>query len=457
MTKKLASIALLLDNSGSMGQQVDDQNTKLRLLQTDANTFVATMRGSRGMNDHFHQVGIVNFNTSANVLFALKSISSSAVMMDAFKTVNSLNSTGSTNIADAIQKGKTMLAPVDSNTYNPAMVLFSDGQWNVGGDPTQHLPSNIPIYTIGYGDYNELKYLKTIANKTNANWHMTGDSLALSNIFDDIINSTRVATTVANVRRILVPYGLQKKSVQVSSGADYALFSLDWLERDFAYTDSTPGDKQIEIILYDPSQNKVTPDSLVAPDNEGFAVLRVDNPTPGSWLATVRYGDPNVQSIGNAMGVFVPPDSIELSLAHIEEDPDHGPHILAPITDDEEPLTNVNISAKALMPVNPRQQLFNRFENELKQILDQGDFSSDVNPQEAALTLLRSQLLNQEDIFDHQMVDLDAVIDSQEGNHRIPIEALPSDRTYNIYIEVSGHSPQSNKHFARTKLITVVP
>ncbi|MEM8641187.1 MAG: VWA domain-containing protein [Cyanobacteria bacterium P01_G01_bin.54] len=458
MTKKPASVALLLDNSGSMSALAHGNDSQLRLLKSDANGFIAVMNGTGKVNSQFHQVGLINFNTDAHVLFSLQAISSVKVMFAGFKAVNSLAAGGVTNIADAIQKGKTMLTPVDTNTYNPAMVLFSDGAWNEGSDPTQNLPSGLPIYTIGYSNYSDLSYLKTISAQTHATYHVTGNPAVLSTIFNDIVNSTRVATTVTNITQNLHPYLPSPVPIQVSQGTDYALFSFNWLEKGFAYTDYTPGDKEVQIVLNDPNGQTVTPDSVEAPDNQGFAVLRVDDPAPGQWSVYGRYGDLSVDQIGNAVGGFVPPDSISLSLAHIDaaQDPSISPHILAQITDDQEPLKDIKVKALAVMPLYSRQQLFDRFGNELKQILDQGEFSSDANPEEAALNVLRNQLLGQEDIFFHQRALLDVAIDFEQGKHQIKTDQLRAGLPHNIYVEVSGYSPKSDKHFARTQLITVV-
>jgi len=134
-----ADIALVMDVSGSMdGQPIAD-------AKTAAKGFVDRVEPGTD------QVALVSFSDSATVNQVL------ATYAGTVRTaIDGLSAGGNTNIADALARTR---AELDSPRHRPtnarAIVLLSDGQPNVGGDPRAEADAakaaGIRIFTIGLG------------------------------------------------------------------------------------------------------------------------------------------------------------------------------------------------------------------------------------------------------------------------------------------------------------------
>ncbi|MBI2049951.1 MAG: VWA domain-containing protein [Candidatus Staskawiczbacteria bacterium] len=171
-------VVLVIDRSGSMaGKPFTD-------AQIGAKAFIDNM------NLTSDQVGVVSF--------------SSDVTLDAHLThdgdiakqaIDSLRSSGRTNIAEAIKLAQDELTS-SSGEGNPIIVLLSDGLPNEGGDPLpvadKAKSEGIRIITIGLGKDNEV-LLKRIASK-ESDYYFAPDSEALRNIYLSIIATLQSST-----------------------------------------------------------------------------------------------------------------------------------------------------------------------------------------------------------------------------------------------------------------------
>ena len=456
MTTQPASVSLLMDNSGSMSSKsTDSVNTNLQLLQTDTNTFMSIMQGTGSADNQLGQVGLVNFNTSASVLYALTSLDSGGNTLGAaIGKVNGLSATGRTNITDAISKGHTMLAGVSTSTYNRAMVLFSDGMWNEGGNPTNP-PTDIPIYAIGYGSASQLSYLQTIATKTGGQYHVTGDPGILATYYNDIIQDTGVAHAVANAAYDIPQYLLFTTPATVPAGEPWHVFTATWADNSLNYTGSTPGPGQIQVLLNNPSGGVVTPDVVDAPAGGGYAVLTVNNPVAGTWKITTHpAGLPAATpTIGAAHGVFTAPGSINAAVTpHSVNSP---LRVTARVTDDGEPLEHVDVHAYSIHPRHSHEELLDRHEADVRRILECRDFPEDVHPEEAALRVLNRERPELR-LFQHERQP-GGKLDLDGDGHLVEIQSYKRGVPNTVYVVMSGTARSSGQTFQRTRLVTVVP
>ncbi len=457
MSTKAASISFLLDKSGSMASKAsaESADSKLQLLKTDTNTFMTIMQVEGPKQDPAQngQVGLVKFNDSAEKLFERSTLDSDGKILEkAIKAVDSLSATGGTNIADAIKTGHTMLNGA-SDFYNKAMILFSDGDWNTGGDPRRNLPTDIPIYTIGYGsNTSKLEYLKTIATKTKGRYHPTGDPLMLMTIYNEIIQETRVAQTVANAGSKVGEYGLFRTSANIPAGEPWHLFVSKWDDNSLTYTGTTPGRGQIQVVLNSPAGDVVTPDVVEAPEGEGYAVLKVNNPVAGTWQITTHPAKFKTKSLAVAHGVFTELGAIDTALTpHSVNSP---LRVTAQVTENGVPLDNVDIHAYSVHPRYSYEELMDRHKEDVKRIIDSQDFPEDVDPEEAALQVL-SQEQPELGLFHHECKPGARVSRDGDG-HLVEIQSYKQGVPNAVYVEMSGTSPSTGRTFQQTRLVTVV-
>ena len=171
VSRPRTAVSLVIDRSGSMNDDAGDATTKVAKVREAANVFISAMLPDDG-------IGIVRFNDSAQRLMEIQAAGASpggAGRSAALgHTGSDINPTGGTSIGDGVVKGKQMLddAQADpSPDYDvTAMVLLTDGQWNVppslatvSGSITANtfavgfgLPSNIsvPALTTLTGGHN---------------------------------------------------------------------------------------------------------------------------------------------------------------------------------------------------------------------------------------------------------------------------------------------------------------
>ncbi|MEO8083614.1 MAG: VWA domain-containing protein [Ardenticatenales bacterium] len=133
-----ADVVLAIDRSGSMA------GAKLAAAQSAARTFAELL------DVRFHRLGLVAFDTTANVVAPLSS--------DVVPTIDGLAGlapTGSTNLAAAVDVAAAHLAAAGRPEALPVVVLLTDGRQNGPGDPLQAADAarqaGVQLYTIGLG------------------------------------------------------------------------------------------------------------------------------------------------------------------------------------------------------------------------------------------------------------------------------------------------------------------
>ncbi|MEM8963928.1 MAG: vWA domain-containing protein [Acidobacteriota bacterium] len=453
MTKP-GSVVQIVDCSGSMRDPSNDgRNTKLQLAQADTDVFIVIEYHVSKNTRQYGQVGIVRFSTDASDVYGLHTLDGSGTVKHAaIKVVNELTADGWTNITAGIANGHAMLAHVDTTTYNRGMVLFSDGEWNRGGDPTVNLPTDIPIYAIGYGSSSQLSYLRTIASRTGGKYHVTGNPGVLKTFYTDITGATQVATPIANLAWDADSYDFTQTTAEISAGASTAVFSASWNANEWNYVDTTPvtGQKQISVRLRDPNGQLVTPSEVDAPTGSGYAVLVVDNPMAGTWTLTLRTADLPVPTVGSALGAFCPPDGLQMEL----ESKPHNPfHIRARVTDQEQPVTDLQVEAYAVHPIHSHQELLAAHRAEVTAIIDANDFDADVDKEAAALSILDRQ---RPELRLFRNGRLPAMVEATGDAYDVHVDPAKPGVEHTVYVIARGRSPVSDKTFQRTRLITVV-
>jgi uncharacterized protein YegL len=146
-----SAIDFVLDRSGSMGsKQSGSTLTKLDYLKTAVKSFIGKLPDS-GI------IGLQSFGGTASNDFSIATLQG---RRDAINTkIDLLSAKGGTPLKDALTKALSEIQTAKQNAsykdYPYALILFSDGLWNTGGDPTpvvQQLKAiNVRIFAIAYG------------------------------------------------------------------------------------------------------------------------------------------------------------------------------------------------------------------------------------------------------------------------------------------------------------------
>jgi uncharacterized protein YegL len=202
ITQNPVDVMLVLDDSGSMS------HTDIINLKAAARAFTNIIdKESDGERDgvigNGSRVGIVRFSSGAQLLLDLSN--------NANSVINVLNNTpqvgGSTNHTAAFSTAQTALS-TSLPDNKKIIIMFTDGQWNLGGDPITVVnnakTAGTEIYTIGLGAVN-MNHLNNWATDPDEDHSFLAPNASeLESIFEGIGASivTPAATNISIVDKV---------------------------------------------------------------------------------------------------------------------------------------------------------------------------------------------------------------------------------------------------------------
>jgi hypothetical protein len=182
-----SDIVFTLDISGSMNDVWDGK----KKIDSAKDSAIALLR-SLSTND---RVSIVSFESTAHLDLPLTQDKSRAI-----DVIKGLSAGGSTNIGDAIVKALEELKR-NGRGSQMAIILFTDGMITTGmsreeimnGPVQEAISMGVRIYTIGYGNPNELDdvFLRRLAESTGGKYCYSSDAYQLEN---DFVETGQVAS-----------------------------------------------------------------------------------------------------------------------------------------------------------------------------------------------------------------------------------------------------------------------
>ena len=174
------NIALILDRSGSMGDDPDGSggySSRLALLKASVRNFLDQMHGHTGSIN----LAIIGFNDTAALLLSGTLASVEAQVDNLSSSFSTLTATGSTNYESALQSANGWFAGVESNGYNNLAYFLTDG------NPTSRIGNNTGSTTNESDVRNALDDFDTLSARADVHAIGMGSGInqSILNFFDD--------------------------------------------------------------------------------------------------------------------------------------------------------------------------------------------------------------------------------------------------------------------------------
>lgn len=162
--KKPSYTVFALDFSGSMGGDGEEELKEALSTLLDQNKAKQYLLQSSDED----KVVVIPFNNSVIDIWQANQLSE---YPDLLKSVTNFQSGGGTDIYNPVIEGLNLLSNIDTNQYNPAVILMTDGR-SEGSisqleEYYQNLNKDIPVFSIMFGDASD-EQLNEISDLTRA-------------------------------------------------------------------------------------------------------------------------------------------------------------------------------------------------------------------------------------------------------------------------------------------------
>lgn len=287
----VADTVLIIDSSGSMGWN-DPSNRR----RTAAKTYVQNVPAG-------DFVGIVDFDHTSRTASPLRCVPGG--IEDLEDAIDTINSSGSTNIGLGLQTGCNVLSESTSGHEVKAAILLTDGDGAYSGQSSCFADQGFKVYTFGLGlnnnDIDEV-LLQQIATDT-------GGAFKRLPTDDLICEFQRVRAEIAGgqadacVQQSILPGETITVAANVDIGQSQATFNISWPGSDVVMTLTSPSGRVI-------GRSTVADDVLheVGPT---FEIYTVFSPEAGVWQVELFGADIPVGGEPVTFGfTSLPPDSI---------------------------------------------------------------------------------------------------------------------------------------------------
>lgn len=432
-----SSVVVCLDASGSMSQR-----SYFQPAQTDAATFVNIMQNGDSL-------GVTAFSNNAWIAYPASStlvatIASSGDQSTATGAIMALQTVDMTNMTAALNKSASML----TSAANPkAIVMLSDGQFNQGGDPLQHLPS-VPVYTIALGNDGQVQTMRDIATQTHGTFHLAPTPFDLADIYNEIIGQTQVAAVVANQKQNVNQNNFWLLPATILGNEDEATFSVSWTDWSVKYVTGTPTGNQINVSLRDPSGATTQPTPFAT--GNGFVVFKIPNPLDGTWNVAIWSSASG--TLGTNGGAFDPHVNVQVR-AQVPTSATIGQPVAmtANLHDNDNIISDAVFSASLEHPTMSPQEAVAKHRNRLDALAPH-KVEEEASDNVRMLTL-QAQVGPGERLLPYDNRPLEVKKDKQGVNH---IEFTPAIKGAHIVrLEATGTNPKTGSPISRARRISV--
>jgi hypothetical protein len=288
-------IVLVLDTSGSMGQE---SPTRLARLQVAAKDFVnLAVNGT--------ELGLVTFSSSA-----VDQVAIGALVADRSAYINAidgLTASGATHIGDGLDHARDMITAAGGVTANTSIILMTDGinnrptgtaAANLQGELDTLLTDSVPVLVTCTGDDLGLdSQCSEIANGTTGFFVDASDAADLPQAFVTLYQRATHGGNVGGQEGVLI--GQETYTIQVEAGATQLTAVAQWSHAKTAAS--------IMLTSPDGKEHKESGDLFQG------AYLRIAGPAAGTWQV-VLTGEQD-RRVGYVSAVYLENPLVELTVA----------------------------------------------------------------------------------------------------------------------------------------------
>jgi Mg-chelatase subunit ChlD len=177
--------------------------SRLANLVSGANTFLSALTNSPGGTLE-NEVGMITFSDSASTACTFTSTYSSVSNKLSYYLTTNIYSdgiyNGGTNLSAGLQAAFNLFtSTADGTPWNKVIIVFSDGEWNEGVDPTtlisQATSAQITIHTIGLLSGGNNTTMQQLAAQTGGQFMNVTNTSAVQTAFKKLAESTPVILT----------------------------------------------------------------------------------------------------------------------------------------------------------------------------------------------------------------------------------------------------------------------
>lgn len=441
--KTTVGVVPMLDISGSMLNAI-------AIVKINAKAFIqSALPGD--------QIGLVSFASNANRIYpntnTLVTVTSGLTETGAAaRTIDPLQASGLTNMGDAINIAKTMLAT--STADGNAFVLLSDGWYNVGPNPNDILPTSPPIYIAALGNNAPERHFATmLAKNPLSTYYNQPNAYQMMQMFNDIRGVAPDIGVMAN-KRDLYQNGANFTITNsiVSSDSEIAQFNVVWNDPSLQYTsDHSPSPGKVNVVLIDPAgrTTRLRPQIVGA----GYCIFNVNNCQPGTWKTLVQYDIRNNTTYGATAGFQL--DTVVNMKVSAPNMVKRGEPIKfkAQVLDDGDPVENLKITSTITKPAISTKNALHKYSSELKHIVPHEKYLDSGMPEEIAkLNTYQDLQGSHHDLMPTQSLFHNLTEDKENGDYNGEILDTNQAGGYSVMVNVEGTNAKTGRSFSRAKM-----
>lgn len=404
-------------------------------------------------------IGVASYDVSGRVTYGLTLVDQGLTVPAAAATaVQNLSFMGAaTNMGGGLQTAVGMLGTAPAGLAQ-GLVLLSDGYQNYGTPPLP-LPAGTPrVYSCAMGPNSDQSLMQQIATASGGTYYYAPYVYNMMQIYNQIRAQNPNSALLANSYKNVTPNDYLLIPATVSAGNDEGQFSVVWSDTGVTFVNGQPGANQISVTLVNPSGTVLTP----APSLQGggYVVFNIPNPATGLWYIQIEYAGTLPQGLTGGAFEFSPSGNapkISLTASAPNTVKAGEPiHFEASLEDDGSAILGQQVHAVITKPKLSTRNALSAYAPLLQDIRLPADMADKYagNPEAGKLQYLHQTRMPQVDLLPH--VNRSAFLaPMKNGNYGGDIPDTLQAGTYNVELQVTGHSRKSGSAFSRNHRFSI--
>jgi hypothetical protein len=404
-------------------------------------------------------VGVASYDVNGRVTYGLTLVDQNlTVPAGAAAAVQNLSFMGnSTNMGGGLLTAVGMLSSAPANLAK-GLVLLSDGYQNYGTPPIP-LPAGTPrVYSCAMGPSSDQNLMQQIATASGGSYYYAPYVYNMMTIYNQIRAQNPNSALLANAYKSVTPNDFLLIPATISAGNDEGQFSVVWSDTGVTFVNGQPGTNQISITLVNPAGTVLTP--IPTLQGGGYVVFNIPNPAPGLWHIQIEYAGTMPQGLTGGAFEFSPsgnaPKITLTATAPLTVKAGAPIHFEAALEDAGSAILGQQVHAVITKPKISTRNAMSAYAPLLQDIQLPAAMADKYagNPEVGKLQYLHQARMPQVDLLPH--VNRSTFLaPMKNGNYGGDIPDTLQAGSYNIELQVTGHSVKSGSPFSRNHRFSV--